>query len=122
VRIKIIFLSLVSIILLSSCCDYIEPKVGERYLYSMLWDNDNPFDDKYIDTVTVLAIKDGYVKFKKSDGYVTSRTLNYFIGDIREIPKSDTIRITIEKVIIEETDTVIVDEEDEYFVDEDDLY
>lgn len=42
----------------------LEINVNDTYLFSFDWDEDNPFEHIQIDTVTVLDIKDGYVKYK----------------------------------------------------------
>ena len=39
--------------------------IGERYLLSYNWNTDNPFDKTEKDTIIILDIKDGYVKWRK---------------------------------------------------------
>lgn len=50
---------------------FVEPKekienvnVGDIYLFSFQWDNENPFENIKIDTVKVLDIKNDYVQYK----------------------------------------------------------
>lgn len=52
---------------------FVEPKneikkinVGDTYLFSFQWDNENPFEKIKIDTVKVLDIKNDYIQYKYS--------------------------------------------------------
>lgn len=65
-------------------------KEGDTYLYSLQWEEDNPFICKQIDTVKVLQIINGYVKFELKNGskrFRHSTKVSCFVNDIREMPK-----------------------------------
>ena len=54
-------------------------KVNDLYLHSFDWDTQDPFEEIEIDTVKVLEIKDGYVKWQEQGkSYYLSGELKYF--------------------------------------------
>lgn len=64
-----------------------ELKKGNKYLYSLDWDESNPFD-RSIDTATVLDIQEDYVLFHRSgfnDDFKQSLSASDFISKTREI-------------------------------------
>lgn len=56
----------------------IEITIGEKYLFSFDWEEEDPFVVKEIDTVTVLAISGEYVKWGSSayrpEAYLSCKT------------------------------------------------
>ena len=65
----------------------IELTVGEEYLFSFDWEEENPFEQK-IDTAKVLEIKDGYVKWNyrwSREGQFQSHEIKYFKHLIRKL-------------------------------------
>lgn len=56
----------------------IEVKAGERYLYSLDYDNEDPFEEIRVDTVKVIGIKNGYVQWEYKNGIRLSCKLKYF--------------------------------------------
>lgn len=71
-------------------------KEGDIYLHSLQWEEENPFICKQIDTVKVLQIIDGYVKFELKNGskyFQHSTTISCFVNDIRELPKNKIINL-----------------------------
>lgn len=69
-------------------------KKGDTYLYSLQWEEENPFICKQIDTVRVLQIVNGYVKFELKNGskhFQHSTKVSCFVQDIREMPKRDVV-------------------------------
>ena len=56
------------------------------FLYSSEWDNDNPFETIKIDTVKVLEIDRGYIKYKRlNNDYNESTKLWFFKRNIRQL-------------------------------------
>ena len=61
---------------------------GDVYLHSHYWDTKDPFEEIDIDTVRVLEVKNGYVKWlydiKESDSsFYLSGKLEYFKDNIK---------------------------------------
>ena len=61
---------------------------GDVYLYSHDWDEQDPFAKIDIDTVRVLEVKDGYVKWlyklsEKDSSFYLSGKLKYFKHNIK---------------------------------------
>lgn len=44
-------------------------KVGEKYLLSFDWEEENPFENIRIDTVKVTGVKNGYVQWEYKNGF-----------------------------------------------------
>lgn len=74
---------------------FIEPKkeienvnVGDIYLFSFQWDNENPFENIKVDTVKVIDIKNDYVQYQYSWAKSpTSTKLRIFKDCIKPIKK-----------------------------------
>lgn len=50
----------------------IKIEVGKSYLLPLNWHEKNPFKESVIDTVSIIDIQDGYVKYEhKFIGYIT---------------------------------------------------
>lgn len=64
----------------------VEIKVGDSYLHSLDYDNEDPFEEVNIDTVKVVSIKQGYVQWEYKDGFRLSGKLKYFKHRVRIIP------------------------------------
>ena len=65
-----------------------EINLGDIYLYSNDWNPENPFEETTIDTVVVLAIKEGYVKYilyYEGGNMERSRGISRFKDKIRNI-------------------------------------
>lgn len=62
--------------------------IGEKYLYSTVWESNNPFFEPIIDTVLVLDKKDGYVLYKDRFGSKRSSSLRYFKHVTRNIDEN----------------------------------
>lgn len=61
---------------------------GDIYLYSHDWDEEDPFAKIEIDTVRVIEVKDGYVKWlyklsEKDSSFYLSEKLKYFKRNIK---------------------------------------
>ena len=51
-------------------------KVGEKYTFSFEYNRmKDPFKNVHVDTITILDIKNNYVKWKYSNGFITSDNL-----------------------------------------------
>lgn len=90
---KKIITTIAAIIVLTSCQKK-ELNVGDKYLHSFYWDNENPFEVRDIDTASILDIKDGYVKFRLSYGkdggfVITSSKIRSFLRRIKDLPKTN---------------------------------
>lgn len=74
---KIIILAVVA---LCSCRDktpeMLDIKVGDKYLFSYIWNSKDPFRKITIDTITILGVKQGYAKFKTQTGYTSSEPVD----------------------------------------------
>lgn len=53
-------------------------QVGENYIFSLDWENENPFEKIKIDTVKVVSIKGDYVQWEYKNGLRLSGKLKYF--------------------------------------------
>ena len=65
-----------------------EIEIGDTYLKSFYWDSEDPFEDLNIDTVKVIDIKDGYVKYSFNCGDTPiygSAEIKYFRDMIRDL-------------------------------------
>ncbi len=63
-------------------------EIGDVYLYSHDWDEEDPFAKIEIDTVRVIDVKDGYVKWlyklsEKDSSFYLSGKLKYFKHNIK---------------------------------------
>lgn len=47
-------------------CDF---KVGEKYLLSFDWEEENPFENIRVDTVKVTGVKKGYIQWEYKNGF-----------------------------------------------------
>jgi len=77
---------------LIGCQNQIEEKnciaccvVGQEYVKKYIFDKENPFDKATYDTVVVLAIQDGYVKYREVNSndtdFFLSTKVEYFMKD-----------------------------------------
>ncbi|WNH10013.1 hypothetical protein [Thalassobellus suaedae] len=91
-KLKTAFLYAVLVVWATSCTDSSfklrnqnnSVVINETYLYSHDWDTPDPFEKIEIDTVKVLDIKDGYVKWQeKGKSYYLSGELKYFKHHIK---------------------------------------
>lgn len=64
---------------------FMKVEVGDIYTISYHHNNDNPFiPKKPVDTIKVIDIKNGYVKYRYKNSYYYSRKLKYFKDRITE--------------------------------------
>lgn len=71
-KIKFIIFAILTLLLIAAltCCTDVNKKnrtediiIGKKYVKQIVWDKNDPFEKKIIDTVIVLAKKNGYVKY-----------------------------------------------------------
>jgi len=123
---RVLLLIVLGGLLFTSCnCgkNNIEIESGKRYLYSVNFNDPDPFVRDDADTIMVLDVRDGYMKFidveylkyKDSDrwSFVKHGRISYYIGWIREIP---TDEITTDEIFTDklESDVVEVSEEESH--------
>lgn len=53
-------------------------EVGKNYIFSLDWDNEDPFEKIEIDTVKVVSIKGDYVQWEYKNGSRLSGKLKFF--------------------------------------------
>lgn len=57
---------------------YMTPKIGKEYIISFDWEEENPFEQKDIDTVKITALKDDYVQWQYRNGLKQSSSIRLF--------------------------------------------
>lgn len=63
--------------------------IGDTFLISFNWDEKNPFEIIEIDTILILDIKSGYVKYiyigGRNNKFSSSMEIEYFYEDIKPL-------------------------------------
>lgn len=64
----------------------IKLKIGKEYIISFDWEEENPFKQKYIDTVKITGLKGDYVQWQYRNGFKQSSSIRLFSKLVKKQP------------------------------------